>query len=135
MSCVVLSFSLYFRLVAFLYNHQVIRQNGAWSYSTIPLRLILKFGFGPKSYRNGSLIRTSIQTADLLLPLYRACISVDLFCPPSEAPGSPTVTVKIEATSITVRWTKPADDGGSPITAYRALIPRGSTKIENKNNI
>ena len=57
----------------------------------------------------------------------------DLFCSSSEAPGSPTVTVDIEATSITVRWTKPANDGGSPITAYRALILRGNTKIENRN--
>ena len=39
----------------------------------------------------------------------------------------------IEATSITVRWTKPADDGGSPITAYRVLILRGNTEIENSN--
>ena len=41
--------------------------------------------------------------------------------------------MKIEATSITVRWTKPADDGGSPITAYRVLILRGNTEIENEN--
>ena len=86
-----------------------------------------------KSYRNGSLIRTSIQTTDLLLPLYHECISAGLFCFPSEAPGSPTFTVNIEATSITVRWTKPADDGGSPITAYRVLILRGNTEIENEN--
>ena len=59
--------------------------------------------------------------------------SADLFCSSSEAPGSPTVTVDIEATFITVRWTKPADDGGSPITAYRALILRGNTEIENRN--
>ena len=58
---------------------------------------------------------------------------MDLFCSSSEAPGSPAVTVKVEATSITVRWTKPADDGGSPITAYRVLILRGNTKIENRN--
>ena len=57
----------------------------------------------------------------------------DLFCSSSEAPGSPTVTVDIEATSITVRWTKPANDGGSPITAYRALILRGNTEIKNRN--
>ena len=89
-------------------------------------------GSGPESYQNGSLIRTSIQTADLLLPLYHACISVDLFVSPSEAPGSPTVTVKTEATSITVRWTKPAVDGGSPITAYRVLILQGNTEIKNR---
>ena len=57
----------------------------------------------------------------------------DLFCSSSEAPGSPTVTVDIEATSITVRWTKPANDGGSPITAYGALILRGNTEIQNWN--
>ena len=39
----------------------------------------------------------------------------------------------IEATSITVNWTKPTDDGGSPITAYRVLILRGNTEIENRN--
>ena len=39
----------------------------------------------------------------------------------------------IEATSITVNWTKPADDGGSPITAYRVIILRGNTEIENRN--
>ena len=74
-----------------------------------------------------------MQTTDLLLPIYHACISADLFCFPSEAPGSPTVTVKTETTSITIRWTKPADDGGSPITAYRVLILRGNTTIENEN--
>ena len=57
----------------------------------------------------------------------------DLFCSSSEAPGSPTVRVDIEAASITVRWTKPANDGGSPITAYRVLILRGNTEIENMN--
>ena len=88
---------------------------------------------GPKSYRNGSLIRTSIQTTDLQSPLYHACICADLFGFLSEAPGSPTVTVEIEATSITVNWTKPADDGGSPITAYRVLILQGNTEIENRN--
>ena len=55
------------------------------------------------------------------------------FCSPSEAPGSPTVTVKVEATSITVRWTKPADDGGSPITAYRVLILRDNMEIKSEN--
>ena len=74
-----------------------------------------------------------MQTTDLLLPIYHACISADLFCFPSEAPGSPTFTVDIEATSIRVRWTKPAGDGGSPITAYRVLILRGNTEIENEN--
>ena len=39
----------------------------------------------------------------------------------------------IEATSITVNWTKPADDGGSPITAYRVLILRGNREIKNRN--
>ena len=87
----------------------------------------------PKSYLNGSLIRPSIQTTDLLSPLYHACICADLFCFPSEAPGSPTFTVDIEATSIRVRWTKPADDGGSPITAYRVLILRGNTEIDIRN--
>ena len=60
-------------------------------------------------------------------------ISAEIFPSPSETPGSPTVVVIIGATSITVSWTKAADDGGSPITAYRLLILRGNTEIENKN--
>ena len=39
--------------------------------------------------------------------------------------------MEVEATSITISWTKPADDGGSPITAYIVLILRGNTAIEN----
>ena len=90
---------------------------------------------GPKRYPNRSLVRTRIRTTypqSLLQRASHVISFVDLFCSSSEAPGSPTVTVKVEATSITVRWTKPADDGGSPITAYRVLILRGNTKIENR---
>ncbi|XP_022795733.1 opioid-binding protein/cell adhesion molecule homolog isoform X1 [Stylophora pistillata] len=34
----------------------------------------------------------------------------------------------VQASSLTVRWTAPADDGGSPITAYRVIILKGDTK-------
>ena len=32
-----------------------------------------------------------------------------------------------------MKWTAPADDGGSPITAYRVVILKTDTEIENKN--
>ncbi|KAL9966766.1 hypothetical protein ACROYT_G024885 [Oculina patagonica] len=49
-------------------------------------------------------------------------------------PGSPTITLSdIQATSLTVKWTAPADDGGSPITAYRVVILKGATEIKNEN--
>jgi len=49
-------------------------------------------------------------------------------------PGSPTIAqLDIQATSLTVKWTAPADDGGSPITAYRVVILKGTTEIKNKN--
>jgi len=32
-----------------------------------------------------------------------------------------------------VKWTAPADDGGSPITAYRVVISKGGTEIKNEN--
>ena len=35
---------------------------------------------------------------------------------------------------ITIQWTAPADDGGSPITGYRMILQKGETEIE-KNNI
>ncbi|KAL9964764.1 hypothetical protein ACROYT_G028446 [Oculina patagonica] len=51
-------------------------------------------------------------------------------------PGSPAIISSasdIQATSLTVKWTAPADDGGSPITAYRVFILKGSTEINNEN--
>ena len=34
---------------------------------------------------------------------------------------------------MTVKWTAPADDGGSPITAYRVVILKTGTEIRNVN--
>ena len=53
-----------------------------------------------------------------------------------EKPGSPTITSStgdIQATSLTVKWTPPADNGGSPITAYRVVILKGASEIKNVN--
>ena len=53
-----------------------------------------------------------------------------------ERPGSPSIISSqddIQASSLTVRWTAPADDGGSPITAYRVIILKGDTEIDNVN--
>ncbi|KAL9964748.1 hypothetical protein ACROYT_G028429 [Oculina patagonica] len=53
-----------------------------------------------------------------------------------EKPGSPAIISSasdIQATSLTVKWTAPADDGGSPITAYRVVIRKGGTEIKNEN--
>ncbi len=51
-----------------------------------------------------------------------------------EEPGSPSIgQLDIQATSLQVKWTAPADDGGSPITAYRVVIIKGGTEIKNKN--
>ena len=32
-----------------------------------------------------------------------------------------------------MKWTAPADDGGSPITAYRVVILKSGTEIKNEN--
>jgi len=59
-----------------------------------------------------------------------------MFCVNSEAPSSPSITstaADIKATSMTVKWTAPADDGGSSITAYRVVITQGSTEKSNEN--
>ena len=53
----------------------------------------------------------------------------------SEAPGSPNITSRdedIQATSINVKWTEPAD-GGSPTTAYRVVVLHGRTGIRDEN--
>ena len=53
-----------------------------------------------------------------------------------EKPGKASIKLSesvIQATVITLRWTAPADDGGSPITAYRLILQKGETEIENNN--
>ena len=51
-----------------------------------------------------------------------------------EKPGSPTIAqIDIEATSMTIKWTAPVDDGGIPITAYRVVILKNGTEIKNVN--
>ena len=51
-------------------------------------------------------------------------------------PGAPNITSSegdIQATSLTVKWSEPPDDGGSPITAYRVVLLRNGVKITNQN--
>ena len=53
-----------------------------------------------------------------------------------EEPDSPSIissASEIQATSLIVKWTAPADDGGSPITAYRVVILKTGTEIKNEN--
>ena len=60
-------------------------------------------------------------------------MEIYIFCP-KEKPGFPAIVqIDIQATSLTVKWTAPADDGGSPITAYRVVILKGGTEIKNVN--
>ena len=49
-------------------------------------------------------------------------------------PGSPaTAKLHTQVTSLAIKWTAPADDGGSPITAYRVVVIKGVTEIRNTN--
>ena len=53
-----------------------------------------------------------------------------------EKPGKASIKSSesvIQATLITIRWTAPADDGGSPITGYRLILRKGETEIEEDN--
>ena len=49
-----------------------------------------------------------------------------------EKPGKASIKSEsvIQATSITIRWTAPADDGGSPITGYQLILQKGETELE-----
>ena len=50
-----------------------------------------------------------------------------------EKPGKASINSSesvIQATVITIRWTAPADDGGSPITGYRLILQKGETAIK-----
>ena len=37
-----------------------------------------------------------------------------------------------QATLITIRWTAPADNGGSPIIGYQLILQKGETEIEKE---
>ena len=55
---------------------------------------------------------------------------------PLDEPGSPVIIFSatgVQATSLTVKWTAPADDGGSPITAYRVVILKDGIEIKSVN--
>ena len=50
-----------------------------------------------------------------------------------EKPGKASIKSSesvIQATFITIRWTAPADDGGSPITGYQLILQKGETELE-----
>ena len=56
--------------------------------------------------------------------------------PYEEKPGKASIKSSesvIQATFITIRWTAPADDGGSPIIGYRMILQKGETEIEKDN--
>ena len=53
-----------------------------------------------------------------------------------EKPGKASIISSvsvIQATFITIRWTAPVDDGGSPITGYHIVLQKGEIEIEKDN--
>ena len=53
-----------------------------------------------------------------------------------EKPGKASIKSSesvIQATFITIRWTAPADDGGSLITGYQLILQKGETELEKDN--
>ncbi|CAH3158610.1 unnamed protein product, partial [Pocillopora meandrina] len=70
------------------------------------------------------------------------CIAANGLTPPDEElikinpikkPGKASIKSSesvIQATFITIRWTAPADDGGSPITGYQLILQKGETELE-----
>ncbi|XP_022802381.1 titin-like [Stylophora pistillata] len=73
------------------------------------------------------------------------CIAVNGLSPSDERivkitqikkPGAPSIVSSeesIQASSLTVRWTAPADDGGSPITGYMVIILKGDAEMKSVN--
>ena len=60
--------------------------------------------------------------------------NIDILFVLQEKPESPTIAqIDIQATSMTIKWTAPVDDGGGPITAYRVVILKNGTEINNVN--
>ena len=52
-----------------------------------------------------------------------------------EKPGKASIKSEsvIQATSITIQWTAPADDGGSPITGFQMILQKDGTEIKKVN--
>ena len=53
-----------------------------------------------------------------------------------EKPGKASIKSSesvIQATLITIRWTAPADDGGSPITGFQMILQKDGTEIKKVN--
>ena len=55
-----------------------------------------------------------------------------MFCFLSEAPGSPIITLDVQASSVSVTWTAP-DNGGSPVTGYRVVLLQSDSVIRNES--
>ena len=54
----------------------------------------------------------------------------------AEKPGKASLKSSesvIQATFMTIQWTAPADDGGSPITGYRMILQKDETEIKEDN--
>ncbi|XP_073255600.1 uncharacterized protein [Porites lutea] len=68
-------------------------------------------------------------TADNGFPLASKMIQVKQI----KAPSLPNIAIDVQATSMTVKWTVPADNGGSPITAYRVVLLQRDTVVGEKN--
>ncbi|XP_022809523.1 neural cell adhesion molecule 1-like [Stylophora pistillata] len=69
------------------------------------------------------------NAANGLIPAHDRIIKITQI----KTPGIPSIVVETQASSLTVRWTAPADDGGSPITAHRLIILKGDTEINIVN--
>ena len=53
-----------------------------------------------------------------------------------EKPGKASIKsseLVIQATFITIRWTAPVVDGGSPITGYQMILQKGETEMKKVN--
>ncbi|XP_066024524.1 neural cell adhesion molecule 1-like isoform X8 [Pocillopora verrucosa] len=70
--------------------------------------------------------------ANGLTPSDEELIKINQIKKPGKASIKSSESV-IQATVITIRWTAPADDGGSPITGYRLILQKGETEIEKDN--
>ena len=63
--------------------------------------------------------------------MYRDILLI-FFKEPPESPSLTTNDNDIRASSLTVKWTAPVDDGGSPITGYNLVILHGQSVIRNE---
>lgn len=106
--------------------------NNSWNMATVPddLGAVLQMGVGLES--QNCVVTTDNQIACLgTVPDGRNAVPTSLIVRPGRPPAAPSgVTVMNAPRGVRVTWQAPTDNGGDPVTSYRATAMPGGKFCE-----